>query len=339
MKKLFIISNESIFEKENKFYCDNIDLKSTPEGLVKNFEINIIARKSRKERFHEIKISNIKIFKTIFSFIIGIISSIKNKDSKYLIISISPYTFLACVFLRLFGKIPNIYLRSNGFEEYKSILGFIGPSIYGLMFSVCSKMSKFISCSERVLKGKKVKVVFPSQITDEWLLNPTKIKHLEKKLLYVGRLRKEKGIFSLIDIIKSEKEIRLSIVGSEKFSNYKLNSENITIKPIENNLKNLIKIFDDHNIFVLPSYTEGYPMVLLESLSRLRPVIIFNEIEHVKNDMKGIYVCERNIESVLKKINFILENYSEIAEEMKKNKIATKKEFINDLSQILKEDD
>ena len=55
--------------------------------------------------------------------------------------------------------------------------------------------------------------------------------------------------------------------------------------------------------------------------------------------MKGIYVCERNIESVLKKINFILENYSEIAEEMKKNKIATKKEFINDLSQILKEDD
>ena len=77
------------------------------------------------------------------------------------------------------------------------------------MFSVCSKMSKFISCSERVLKGKKGKVVFPSQITDEWLLNPTKIKHLEKKLLYVGRLRKEKGIFSLIDIIKSEKKNKI----------------------------------------------------------------------------------------------------------------------------------
>ena len=35
MKKLFIISNESVFEKEKKFYCDNIDLQSSPEGLNK----------------------------------------------------------------------------------------------------------------------------------------------------------------------------------------------------------------------------------------------------------------------------------------------------------------
>ena len=37
MKKLFIISNESIYEKSNKYFCDNIDLKSTPEGLNKKF--------------------------------------------------------------------------------------------------------------------------------------------------------------------------------------------------------------------------------------------------------------------------------------------------------------
>ena len=38
-QKLFIISNESIFTQNNKFFCDNIDIKSTPEGLKKNFEI------------------------------------------------------------------------------------------------------------------------------------------------------------------------------------------------------------------------------------------------------------------------------------------------------------
>ena len=48
MKKLFIISNESIFFREGKYFCDNKDMKSTPEGLSTNFEINIFARKSKK---------------------------------------------------------------------------------------------------------------------------------------------------------------------------------------------------------------------------------------------------------------------------------------------------
>ena len=38
-KKLFIFSNESIFFDKNKFFCDNIDLKTTPEGLNKKYEI------------------------------------------------------------------------------------------------------------------------------------------------------------------------------------------------------------------------------------------------------------------------------------------------------------
>ena len=55
-KKLFIFSNESIYYQDEKFYCDNIDIKSTPEGLNKKFEINLFGRKSLKKRVHDIKI-------------------------------------------------------------------------------------------------------------------------------------------------------------------------------------------------------------------------------------------------------------------------------------------
>ena len=48
MEKLFIITNESIFNFKGEFFCDNIDLKSTPEGLNNNFEVSIIGRKSKK---------------------------------------------------------------------------------------------------------------------------------------------------------------------------------------------------------------------------------------------------------------------------------------------------
>ena len=102
-KKLFIFSNESIYSNNDKFFCENIDLKTTPEGLSKRFEINLFGRKSFKQRAHEIKIKKIKVFTNIFSYISAVINSSK-EDAKYLVISINPYTFTVCVFLRLFGK-------------------------------------------------------------------------------------------------------------------------------------------------------------------------------------------------------------------------------------------
>ena len=97
-KKLFIFSNESIFIQNQKYFCDNIDLKSSPEGLNKKFDVNLIGRKSPKKRAHEIKLKKIKIFTNIFSYLSEVIKSTKSENTKYLVISISPYTFLVCLF-------------------------------------------------------------------------------------------------------------------------------------------------------------------------------------------------------------------------------------------------
>ena len=58
--------------------------------------------------------------------------------------------------------------------------------------------------------------------------------------------------------------------------NYHKN-KNIKIISQVSNLKELIKYYDKCDIFILPSYVEAYPQ-LIRSLSRLRPIIIFNEI-------------------------------------------------------------
>ena len=47
-------------------------------------------------------------------------------------------------------------------------------------------------------------------------------------------------------------------------------------------------------------------MVILESLSRHRPVIIFKEIEHVIKNRKGIFVSNRDNASLLETINYII---------------------------------
>ena len=76
-------------------------------------------------------------------------------------------------------------------------------------------------------------------------------------------------------------------------------------------------------------------MVLLEALARLRPIIIFKDIEHIIDDKKGIFVAERNSESLFKKIDFIKKNYFSIQEEMKKNILPTNAKFITDLTKII----
>ena len=298
MKKLFIISNERIFESKNKYFCDNLDMKSTPEGLNRGFEVNIIARKSKKKRSHEINVVNVNLSGSIFSFLKKIINSIKSEESKYLVISISPYTFLACILLKFFKKKPIVYLRSDGYGEYKAILGFIGPIIYHFMFVLTSRISNLISCRKFILKNNNGDVVSPSQLDENWLNNQVNINFDKTKLLYIGRIKVEKGIFSLLDIIKNNNDITLSIVGAEKNLTQNINQSNVSVYEVENNKQKLIRFYDDHNIFILPSFTEGHPMVLLEALARKRPVIIFEEIEHVIGDKKGIFVSKRNLKSL-----------------------------------------
>ena len=333
--KILIITNESIYiDKDRKFYCDNIDLKSIPEELNNFTEVVIIGRLSKIKRTKEIKIKNINVFNNIFSFLYFISKNCKYTDCKYFIISLSPYTFLTCVLLKFFSRKHFIYLRSDGYEEYKTILGNFGKFIYHLMFKISALKAQLIACRKHLLRNKKGTIVNPSQLNDTWFKDQ-KDKNLKNiKLLYVGRVRIEKGIFSLINLIKNS-NLPLTIVTSEANVKIKNKSDNINVISFKNYDDAIIKFYDEHNIFILPSYTEAHPQVLDESLARLRPVVIFKEIEHVKRNREGVFVCDRNYKSLENTINYINNNYENIVYRIKKNDLPTKKNFINELKKII----
>ena len=156
----------------------------------------------------------------------------------------------------------------------------------------------------------------------------------EIRLLYVGRIKKEKGIFSLLNLLKDQSKINLTIVGASE-EDAKIVQSNVSVLKIIKEKKELINLYDKNNITILPSYTEGYPMVILESLSRHRPVIIFKEIEHVIKNRKGIFVSNRDNASLLEKINYIIGNYNSIQESIKSNKLPDNDSFISQLKEIL----
>jgi glycosyltransferase involved in cell wall biosynthesis len=334
-KKLFVFSNESIYLENNKYYCDNLDLKSTPEGLNKKFEVNLFGRKSSIKRSHEVKIKKIKTFSSIFSYISSVITASRDQNAKFLIISISPYTFIVSLFIKCLGRKPIVYLRSDGYGEYKAIFGKLGPFIYHCMFSITGAISDLISCRDYILRGKKGKIVSPSQLDSTWLRQSKNLEIKNFKLLYVGRIRIEKGIYSLAELIRNKRDVSLTVVGAEKEVAYGINQSNIKIISTESNKTKLIKQYDDHNIFILPSFTEGHPMVLLEALARRRPVIIFDDIRHVIGDKKGIFISRRNYTSLFGTLNNIKKSYKKIQKDMKKNKLPTNKEFIDQFTKSI----
>ena len=326
--KLFVFTNEKISFKEGYFYCDNIDIKNTPEGLNKKFEIILFGRESKIKRSHEIKLKRIILFSNILSYIFYIFKFINEKNSKFLIISITPYTFIVSLILRLYGKKPIVYLRSDGYGEYKAILGKIGQLIYHLMFNIVCSFSNLISFGDHILRGKKGKIIIPSQLDSVWLKKPKNQEIKNFKLLYVGRFKIEKGVFSLLNMVQNKKDISLTIVGAEQGVSTNRNQSNVKILGIEKNKHKLIKHYDNHNIFILPSFTEGYGMVILEALSRRLPVIIFEDIKHIVGNKKGIFVAKRNFVSLLETLKHIKKNYKIIQKEMRGNKLPTNKEYI-----------
>ena len=116
--------------------------------------------------------------------------------------------------------------------------------------------------------------------------------------------------------------------------NYK-NKRVSFVGPVYDSAK-LIKIYDNHNIFILPSFTEGHPQVLDEALSRLRPVIVFEEISHVKGKREGVFVSRRDSESLSKTIYHIMDNYHSIQKKIMKNILPTKSDFLRQMFDIIK---
>ena len=108
MKKKIVhfFKRKYFFFQEEKFFCDNLDLKSSPEGLNKKFEVNLLVENLQKKSPRNKIKKKIKIFSNIFSYLSEVVKSTKIENTKYLVISISPYTFLISIFLRVYGKTP-----------------------------------------------------------------------------------------------------------------------------------------------------------------------------------------------------------------------------------------
>ena len=330
MKKIYLVSNDKIWFSKKR-YTSNNDLNNIITCLTKNYDINLICRKSFK-KFNFKLDENFKHFK---------FHKILEKKINILLISITPYNFFVLFYLSIIKKVDIkgfVYLRSDGFLEYKYRYGLLGYFFYYLMFYFITKKLKIISCSNNFTKVQSDIIVHPSELNSIWFDRKNSKKQYHTDFLYVGRFKKDKGSFYLVKIFKDIlKNYSLTIVGNDKkLISEKYIAKNIDYKDSVSNIDELIKVYDSTKIFILPSFIEGFPKVISESLARLRPVIIFEDIKYVTHGRKGIFVCKRNDDSLRKTITYIFNNYKNIQKKIKKNYFFTKDNFKKELLTSLK---
>jgi len=167
------------------------------------------------------------------------------------------------------------------FSKYKIVKDLIRPVVIGAdQILVNGKILKKI-IEKRFLRRSGIKVIGEGVNEKEYFIK-SNIKK-EKTILFVGNLVKDKGIFDLVKtyeiIAKKNKGLTLRIIGQGA---EKKGLRNEIVKRVLEHRIELIgplkpnKLIDEYNkarVTVLPSYHEGFGIVLIESLACGTPVV------------------------------------------------------------------
>jgi len=150
----------------------------------------------------------------------------------------------------------------------------------------------------------------------------------DKVIIYVGRLLKTKGVYELVDAFLNlnvkYSNLRLILVGEgpECATINKITYSNNKIYLAGNVPHNEINQWlSASDIFVLPSYNEGLPNVILEAMACALPVVaskVGGIPEAVQDGRSGILVNKGDKNSLVKSIDYLLNN-EEVAREMGRN--------------------
>ena len=121
-KTLVIINNEKCIKIGKDYFCENIEIKTLSKSLSNFFNVNLFVRAGNIKPVHKINLNNIFIFKIKSFFNFLLLKKFFGENKIFLIISITPFTFLYYLFLAFFCKKIFLYLRSHGDQEFKYII-------------------------------------------------------------------------------------------------------------------------------------------------------------------------------------------------------------------------
>lgn len=249
---------------------------------------------------------------------------------KKLIRKINPDTIfsysLKSSFFSMFGnwKIPNVYfitgMGSSLINKYKFLIEKIIYTLTHIRKIIIKQQDFFIFLNnddrdyfiEKKFCSKKYAVVFPGEGVNLEFFKFSPINEHKKAIsfLFIGRLIRDKGIIELMNACKKLKsnQIEFNCTVIAPFDHYNPSSLHtmnlddfqkmgIHYLPYVDDVRTYIAAGD---VVVLPSYSEGLPRVLLESMAIGRPIITTDThgCRELVNQDNGRLIKPKDIQSL-----------------------------------------
>ena len=210
--------------------------------------------------------------------------------SGVIIFSSTGFSFYEKVFMSLISNINNVesflFIRSGHFMDANRnsrVSKFINKYLLKIPTYLGAQGKKWLEFYDEMgVESSKVKLIHNwIEIDKEYNYKPNKEKVI---FLFAGWMVEKKGVLDLFDVIKNNDDLQQFTF---RFAGAGTLLEELKVKKVKNNLENIEflgwkdekELQDEYkkaDIFVLPSYAEGFPNVILEALNNRMPIISTN---------------------------------------------------------------
>ncbi|GAA4087044.1 glycosyltransferase [Mucilaginibacter panaciglaebae] len=281
-KVFFLLSSLGVGGSEKVFWllAQNFDKSK--------YEVSLVILNSRNDSLQknlkDVTIVDLKTLNASRSFF-ALWKLIRN-ERPYAIFSTAAHINILVALVSVFVKVRWLIGRESNI--YRQIVDFGGfkTKFWGLFVGICYKRFDIVICQSVEMKNsflndftipaKKLIVIANPVITP--VINQKAAPG--NKLVIVARLSAEKGHIRLLNILFNlPQAFTLTIAGDGELKQDIANQ--IEVLGLKKRIKmlgtinNVSEVIAQNNVFVLTSYTEGFPNVVLESLAVGVPVVTF----------------------------------------------------------------
>lgn len=154
-----------------------------------------------------------------------------------------------------------------------AISNVISKLFFNLISNVADKIFALNTASLKVAKMYTNVAEYVPNFAVEIYDENKKINEKIKKIIFVGRVTKEKGIMELIEASKGFPDIEFLIVGPADDPDIVFPEKSNVLVLGKKEHSEAIELMKQSDVLILPSYSEGFPLSVLEAMSCGLPVI------------------------------------------------------------------